>query len=94
MSSAESHFGLLDSVVFAVRNGCVRVNFAVWLLIYLKGCGTTLKEAPPAAARETLPIVATNLECTAQCGTVSVPPITGPPKMSKLWRIRTAAQFL
>ena len=44
------------------------------LFIYLKGCGTALKEAPPAAARETLPMVATNLESTAQCGTVPVPP--------------------
>ena len=52
------------------------------LFIYLKGCGTALKEAPPAAARETFPIVATKLESTAQCGTVPVPPITGPPEMS------------
>ena len=42
-------------------------------------------EAPPAAGRETLPIVATKLESTAQCEAVSVPPIAGLPKRSKLW---------
>ena len=36
-----------------------------------------------AAARESLPIVAAKLESTAQCGGVPVPPITGPPKISK-----------
>ena len=62
--------------------------------ISLEGCGSALKEAPPAAARATLPIVATKLESTTQCGTVPVPPITGPPKMSKSWLIRGAAQYL
>ena len=52
------------------------------LFIYLKGRGTALKEAPPAAPRETFLIVATKLESTAQCGTVPVAPITGPPEMS------------
>ena len=59
-----------------------------YLSTYLKGCGTALKEAPPAAARETLPIVATKLESTTQCGTVPVSPITEPPKMSKSWLVR------
>ena len=63
-------------------------------LIYLKDCGTALKKAPLAAARKTLPIVATKLESTAECGMVPVPPVTGPPKMSKLWLIRGAAQYL
>ena len=49
--------------------------------ICLKGCGTVLNKVPPAAARKTLPIVATKLKSTAQCGTVPVPLITGPPKM-------------
>ena len=44
------------------------------------GCETALKEASPAAARETLPIVATKLESTAQYGTVPVPPLPGRPK--------------
>ena len=61
---------------------------------YLKGCETALKEAPPAAARETLHSVATKLESTAQCGTVPVPLINGPPKISKSWLIRRAAQYL
>ena len=52
------------------------------IFIYLKGCGTALKEAPPAAARETFPIVATKLETTALCGKVPVPPITRPPEIS------------
>ena len=55
----------------------------------LKSCGTVLKKAPPAAARETLPIVTTKLESTAQYGEVSVSP-----KMSKSWLIRKAAQYL
>ena len=38
--------------------------------------------------RDPLPIVAAKLESTAQCGTVPVPPITGPPKISKSWLIR------
>ena len=63
-------------------------------LIYLKGYETTQKEPPPAAAWETLPNVATKLESTAQCRTVPVPPITVPPKMSKSWLIREAAQYL
>ena len=62
--------------------------------IYLKDCGTALNEAPPAAARKTLLIVATKLASTAQCGTFPVSPITGPPKMSKSWLIRGAAQYL
>ena len=41
--------------------------------IYLKDCGTILKEARPAAAQETLPIVVAKLERTAQCGTAPVP---------------------
>ena len=64
------------------------------VLIYLKDCRTALKEAPPAAARETLPIVSTKVESIAQCGTVPVPPITGPSKMSKSWLTRGAAQYL
>ena len=44
----------------------------IYLFIYLKGCGTVQKEDPPAAVRETLPIVATKLESTAQCGMVPV----------------------
>ena len=39
-------------------------------IFYLKGCGTVLKEDPPAAAGETLPIVAAKLETTGQWGTV------------------------
>ena len=46
----------------------------------LKGCGTVVKEAPPAAARETLLIVAAKLKSTAQCGTVNVPPLSDRPK--------------
>ena len=64
------------------------------LFIYLKGYGTALKEEPPAAARDTLPIVATKLESTAQCGTLPVPPITGPPKINKSWLIRGTAQYI
>ena len=67
------------------------------IIIYLKGCGSAHKEAPPAAAGETWPIVATTLESTAQCGTVTVPPpppITRPPKMSKSRLVRVAAQYL
>ena len=52
-------------------------------LLYLKGWETALKVAPPAAARETLPHVATKLESTAQCRMFPVPP---PP------HYRTAAQ--
>ena len=59
-----------------------------FVLFYLKSCETVLKETLPAAARETLPIVAAKLENTAQCGTVPEPPITGPPKMRKSWLIR------
>ena len=58
------------------------------------GCETVLKEAPPAPARETFPIVAAKLESTVQCGTVPALPITGPPKMSKSWQIKGAAQYL
>ena len=53
---------------------------------FLKGCETALQEAPPGAARETLLIVATKPESTAQCGTVPVPPpppITGLPDRPK-----------
>ena len=60
----------------------------MYFFIYLKGCGTALKEVPPVAAREALPIVATKVESTAQCETVPVPPITGPPKMSNSWLFR------
>ena len=63
-------------------------------LFNVKGCGTTIKEALPAAARETLFIVATKLESIAKCGTIPVPPITGIPKMSRSWRIRGAAQYM
>ena len=63
-------------------------------IFYLKGCETVLKETPSTAARETLLIVAAKLESTAQCGTVPVPPITGPPKMNKSLIIRGAAQYL
>ena len=55
----------------------------VHFCIYLKGCGTAVKEAPPAAVRETLLFVASNLESTALCETFPVPPSTGPPKMGK-----------
>ena len=65
-----------------------------FLHLFLKGCEAALKEASRAAARETLPIVATKLESTAQCETVPIPPITGPPKMSKSWLIRMAAQYI
>ena len=57
-------------------------------IFFLKECGGVLKKAPLAAAQETLPIVAAKLESTAQCETITVPPITGPPKMSKSWLIR------
>ena len=60
----------------------------------LNGCGTALKVAPPAAARETLPIVSTKLDSTMQCETLRVLSITGPPIMSKSWLIRGAAQYL
>ena len=63
------------------------------IFIHLKDRATALKEVPPAAAQETLPIVATKLESTGQCGTVPVPPITEPPKMSKSRQIRGAAQY-
>ena len=59
-----------------------RLTCCCLVIIYLMGCEAALKEAPPAAARETLPTVATKLESTAHCGTVPVPPITGPPEMS------------
>ena len=49
---------------------------------------------PPAAAQETLPIVAAKLESTAQYGTVPVPPITGLPRKSILWLIKGAVQYL
>ena len=52
------------------------------IIIYLKNCGTAQKEVSPAAARATLPIVATKLESAAQCGTIPIPPITSPPEMS------------
>ena len=54
----------------------------------LSCCGIVLKEARSAAARESRPIVAAKLASTAQCGTVPVPPIIRPPKMSKSWLIR------
>ena len=55
------------------------------LFIYLK--------APPAAARETLPIVATKREYRPMRNGPCTP-ITRPPKMSKSWLIRGAAQYL
>ena len=61
-------------------------------LFYLKGCGTVLKEAPPAARGETFPIVVAKRKSTAHCGTVPVLSITGPPKMNKLWRTSGPAQ--
>ena len=75
-------YGKRDDIQYLLSN-LYRHNF-----IYLKGCEPALKEAPTAAAREALPIIATKLKSAAQCGTVSVPPITGPPKMSKSWLIR------
>ena len=63
-------------------------------LISFKSCGTALNEAPSAAARETLPIVAAKLESTAQWWTVPVPPITGPLKVSKTCLIKGAAQYI
>ena len=62
--------------------------------IYLKGCGTALKEAPPAAAQDPLPIFATKLESIAQCGAFPVSPFTGLPTMRKSWLIREAAQYI
>ena len=53
-----------------------------------KGLWDSPKGGPPPAARETVHIVATKLESTAQCVTVLVPTITGPPKMSKSSVIR------
>ena len=90
--SSDSVDKLLSALTNAVSLCVSAMNFIIFL--YLKGCGTVLKKAPPAAARETLPIFAAKLESIAQCGTVPVPPITGPPKMNKSWLIRRAAQYL
>ena len=49
----------LSMSVLAIVNN---ILLCYLIFIYLKGCGTALKEAPPVAARETLPIVATKLE--------------------------------
>ena len=89
ITDSKFRFSILDLVYLSFAEKKIFCAF-----IYLKGCGTALKEDPPAAARETLPIVATKLESTAQCGKIPVPPITGPPKMSKSWLIRGAAQYL
>ena len=71
------------------------VYIGLYIYIFnLKGCGTVLKVALPAAARKTLPTVAAKLESIAQCGTVPVPPITGPSKISKSLLIRGTAQHL
>ena len=73
---------------------CLEIEKVCRLFLLLKGCGSVLKEAPPAAARETLPIVAAKLENTEQCGRVSVLPITGLQKMSKSGLIKWAAHYL
>ena len=72
-----------------------RFVFFLWLfLFYLKVCRTILKEDSPAAARETLFIVAAKVESTEQCRTVPVPLITEPPKTSNSWLIRWVVQYL
>ena len=76
---------------------CSKVNLPLmlqrlWFIYFLRGCGTVLKKAPLAAARENLPIVAAKLESTAQCRTVPVPSNTGLPKMRESWLIKGAAQ--
>ena len=63
-------------------------------IIYLKSCGTALKEAPPAAARGNF------AHCCHGTGEYRAmrngpcTPISGPPKMRKLWLIREATQYL
>ena len=61
------------NVVYKTFKNQLSECFSIENLFYLIGCWTILKEAPPATARETLPIATAKLESTAQCGTVSVP---------------------
>ena len=67
-----------------------------WRLIdYLKGCGTVLKETPPATGTGNLAhCCRAKLESTAQCCTIPVPPITGTLKMSKSQLIKVKEQYL